>query len=46
MRGVQCFGDRGIELGLLCLLIWVLAGLGLLGASIFRDALRTWSSGP
>ena len=36
----------GIELGLLCLLIWVLAGLGLLGASIFRDALRTWSSGP
>ena len=46
MRGVQCFGDRGIELGLLCLLIWVLAGLGFLGASIFRDALRTWPSGP
>ena len=45
VRGVQYFGDRGIELGLLCLLIWVLAGLALLGASIFRDALRTWLSG-
>jgi hypothetical protein len=46
VRGVLYFGDRGIELGLLCLLIWVLAGLGFLGASIFRDALRTWPSGP
>jgi hypothetical protein len=38
LRGVQYFGGRGIELGLLCLLIWVLAGLGLLGARAFRDA--------
>jgi hypothetical protein len=45
VRGIQYFGGRGIDLGLLCLLIWVLAGLALLGASIFRDALRTWSSG-
>ena len=36
----------GIDLGLLCLLIWVLAGLALLGAAVFRDALRTWPSGP
>jgi len=36
----------GIDLGLLCLLIWVLAGLTLLGAAVFRDALRTWPSGP
>jgi hypothetical protein len=46
LRGVQYFGDQGIDLGLLCLLIWVLAGLGLLGASVFRDAVRTWPSGP
>jgi hypothetical protein len=39
LRGVQYFGDRGIDLGLLCLLIWALAGLGLLGARVFRDAL-------
>lgn len=45
LRGVQYFGDRGIELGLLCLLVWVLAGLGLLGATVFRDALRSWPSG-
>jgi hypothetical protein len=38
LRGVQYFGDRGIDLGLLCLLIWALAGLGLLGAKVFRDA--------
>jgi len=36
----------GIDLGLLCLLMWVLAGLALLGAAVFRDALRTWPSGP
>ena len=41
-RGVQYFGARGIDLRLLCLLIWVLAGLALLGAAVFRDALRTW----
>ena len=31
LRGVQYFGDRGIDLGLLCLLIWALAGLGVPG---------------
>jgi hypothetical protein len=41
LRGVQYFGALGIDLGLLCLLIWVLAGLALLGAAVFRDALRT-----
>jgi hypothetical protein len=41
LRGVQYFGDQGIALGLLCLLIWALAGLGLLGATVVRDALRT-----
>jgi hypothetical protein len=46
VRGVQYFGGRGIDLGLLCLLIWVLAGLALLGAAVFRDAFRTWPSGP
>jgi hypothetical protein len=46
VRGIQYFGGRGIDLGLLCLLIWVLAGLALLGAAVFRDALRTWPSGP
>jgi ABC-type multidrug transport system permease subunit len=46
LRGVPYFGDRGIDLGLLCLLIWVLAGLALLGATVFRDALRNWPSGP
>ena len=45
LRGVQYFGDRGIDLGLLCLLIWALAGLALLGATVFRDALRNWPSG-
>jgi hypothetical protein len=45
VRGVQYFGDRGIDLGLLCLLIWALAGLGFLGATVFRDALRNWPSG-
>jgi ABC-type multidrug transport system permease subunit len=40
VRGVQYFGDRGIGLGLLCLLIWALAGLALLGGTVFRDALR------
>ena len=43
---VQYFGDRGIDLGLLCLLIWALVGLALLGAAVFRDALRTWPSRP
>jgi uncharacterized phage infection (PIP) family protein YhgE len=46
VRGVQYFGDRGIDLGLLCLLIWVLAGLALLGAAVFRDAFRTWPFRP
>jgi hypothetical protein len=41
VRGVQYFGDRGIDLGLLCLLIWALAGLGFLGATVFRDALSS-----
>jgi hypothetical protein len=41
LRGVQYFGDQGIGLGLLCLLIWALAGLGLLGATVVRDGLRT-----
>jgi hypothetical protein len=45
LRGVQYFGDRGIDLGLLSLLIWALAGLALLGATVFRDALRNWPSG-
>jgi hypothetical protein len=46
LRGVQYFGDRGIALGLLCLLTWALAGLGLLGAAVARDALRTMPSAP
>lgn len=33
LRGVQYFGDRGIAPALLCLLIWALAGLGLLVAA-------------
>ena len=41
LRGVQYFGNHGIALGLLCLLIWALAGLGLLGATVVRDGLRT-----
>jgi hypothetical protein len=41
LRGVQYFGNQGIALALLCLLIWALAGLGLLGATVVRDALRT-----
>ena len=45
LRGVQYFGDRGIDLGLLSLLIWALVGLALLGATVFRDALRNWPSG-
>jgi hypothetical protein len=45
LRGVLYFGDRGIDLGLLCLLIWILAGLGFLGATVFGDALRNWPSG-
>ena len=44
LRGVQYFGDRGIALGLLCLLIWALAGLGLLGAAVVRDGLRTMAT--
>jgi hypothetical protein len=40
VRGVQYFGDRGIALALACLLIWVLAGLVLLGAAVLRDAMR------
>jgi hypothetical protein len=46
VRGVQYFGDRGSDLGLLCLLTWVLAGLALLSATVFRDALRNWPAGP
>ena len=46
LRGVQYFGDRGIGLALLCLLIWVLAGLALLGAAVLRDVLRTVPSAP
>jgi len=44
LRGVQYFGDHGIALGLLCLLIWALAGLGLLGATVVRDGLRTMAA--
>ena len=40
LRGVQYFGDRGIGLALLCLLIWVVAGLALLGAAAVRDIFR------
>jgi hypothetical protein len=39
LRGVQYFGDRGIDLGLLCLLIWALAGLVLLASAVLRDVL-------
>jgi Protein of unknown function (DUF3533) len=46
LRGVQYFGDRGIGLALLCLLIWGLAGLALLGAAVLRDVLRTTPSAP
>ena len=45
VRGVQYFGDRGIDLGVLSLLIWALAGLGFVGATVFRDALSNWPSG-
>jgi Protein of unknown function (DUF3533) len=44
LRGVQYFGDQGIALALLCLLIWALAGLALLGAAVLRDVLRTLPS--
>ena len=44
LRGVQYFGDQGIGLGLLCLLIWALAGLALLGATVIRDGLRTMAA--
>jgi hypothetical protein len=44
LRGVQYFGGQGIALGLLCLLIWALAGLGLLGAWVVRDGLRTMAT--
>jgi hypothetical protein len=44
LRGVQYFGDRGTDLGLLCLLIWALAGLGFLGATAFGDALPSRQS--
>jgi hypothetical protein len=46
LRGVQYFGGRGIALGLLCLLLWALAGLGLLGAMVVRDGLRTMPAAP
>jgi Protein of unknown function (DUF3533) len=46
LRGVQYFGDHGIALALLCLLIWALAGLALLGAAVVRDGLRTLPSAP
>jgi hypothetical protein len=46
LRGVQYFGGQGIALGLLCLLIWALAGLGLLGATVVRDGLRAMPSAP
>ena len=35
-----------LGLALLCLLIWVLGGLALLGAAVLRDVLRTMSSAP
>jgi hypothetical protein len=44
LRGVQYFGDRGIGLGLLCLLIWAVAGLALLGATVLRDVWRMMPS--
>ena len=46
LRGVQYFGDRGITLALLCLLIWALAGLALLGVTVLRDIFRTMPSAP
>jgi hypothetical protein len=46
LRGVQYFGDHGIALALLCLLIWALAGLALLGAAVLRDVRRTMPSAP
>jgi hypothetical protein len=46
LRGVQYFGDRGIALGLLCLLLWVVAGLALLGAAVLRGVLRTTPPAP
>ena len=46
LRGVQYFGGRGVGLALLCLLIWALAGLALLGAAVPRDVLRTTPSAP
>jgi hypothetical protein len=38
LRGVQYFGDHGIGAGLLCLVVWAAAGLGLLGAAALRQA--------
>jgi Protein of unknown function (DUF3533) len=46
LRGVQYFGDQGIALALLCLLIWALVGLASLGAAVLRDVLRTMPSAP
>ena len=36
LRGVQYFGNQGIAAGLLCLMVWALAGLGLLVATGLR----------
>ena len=36
LRGVQYFGDRGMGTGLLCLAIWAVAGLVLLGVAGLR----------
>jgi hypothetical protein len=38
IRGVQYFGDRGMGEGLLCLAIWAVAGLALLGLGAVRHA--------
>jgi hypothetical protein len=46
LRGVQYFGGRGIAPGLLCLLVWALAGLGLLGAAVVRDRRRAMPAAP
>jgi hypothetical protein len=36
LRGVQYFGNQGIAAGLLCLMVWALAGFGLLVATGLR----------
>ena len=46
LRGVQYFGDHGLGPALLCLAIWAVAGLGLLGAAGLRGTRHHAHAGP